>query len=140
MVQIKSDPKEKGAERLPLPIEAISAEQEDYARRLVKVEKEMKNEPRLFKCKVCGWILGEIVLEKGSRIVDLRVYRHPRSVEDGIDLRDIHISIKYSVMRVKDGAVMCEHCGADDGWYANRTAIENMRRRKSSRRMDIVRG
>jgi len=99
-----------------------------------------KYEHRLFHCKICKWILGEIVFEKGQRITQLRVYRHARTIEDGIDLRDIPSAAKYAVIRVNDGAVMCEHCGADDGWYANRTAIEQMRKRKSAGRMEVVSG
>jgi hypothetical protein len=102
-----------------------------------------ENHPKAFRCHQCGWILGESYREDGKRITQLRTYRHPRPREDGLDTRDIGNGIKYSMMRVNDGTVACEHCGyCGDGndWIANQTAIAEMLERRNARRanMDLL--
>jgi hypothetical protein len=96
--------------------------------------------PCLFSCNVCGWLLGESYRETNSRITQLRTYRHPRTKEQGFDLRPLAIKDKFSMLKVNDGAVLCEHCGGETSWFANQNAVAEMLERRSARRKvkDVV--
>lgn len=89
--------------------------------------------PKLFSCK-CGWLLGESYRDAGKRVTQLRVYRSPRAPEQGADLRNIPAFQKFVVTELNDGFVLCGHCGARVGWYANQGAISEMLERRSVRR------
>jgi len=93
---------------------------------------EAENKP--FCCIACDWILGESYREIGKRITQLRVYRHPRASEQGVDLRPLAVAVKFSTLRVNDGVVLCEHCGVETPWFANQTALIEMLERRSARR------
>lgn len=94
-------------------------------------------EPKPFKCKGCGWILGESYREQGKRITQLRVYRYP----SGPDWKLLNpqlitsapvLAVLFVAVQVNDCAVLCENCGEATTWYANQTAIDDIlsRRRK----------
>lgn len=94
--------------------------------------------PRVFVCKVCGWILGESYRDQARRITQLRIFRHP--CEIGTPPMPVHAHLLrpqliYAAVQVNDCTVLCEHCGAEVSWYANQNAIEIMieRRRKRER-------
>jgi len=89
--------------------------------------------PRLFIC-ICGWILGESYRRTNRRVTQLRVYRQPRAKEDGADRRNIPAFQKFVMADVNDGFVLCGHCGARVGWYANQGAISEMLERRYIRR------
>lgn len=97
-------------------------------------------EPKPFMCKGCGWTLGESYRDIGKRVTQLRVYRVARPSEIGADLRQMAFAAKYSITHGNDCGVMCEHCGAETGWYANQTAIEEMLERKSKRIQEVLNG
>ena len=87
-------------------------------------------EPRLFRCRACGWTVGESYREPEKRITQLRVYRQAIHKEIGVDFRPIAFAAKYSVIQANDCVVMCDHCGAGTPWLANQTAIEEMLQRR----------
>jgi hypothetical protein len=101
---------------------------------------EQKNQVHAFRCNQCGWILGESYREGGRRITQLRIYRHPRPREDGLDMREIPVYLKYAATQANDTTVPCEHCGYcgnGNDWVANQTAIEDMLARRNQRRKVI---
>ena len=63
----------------------------------------LESEIKPFCCIACDWILGESYRETGKRITQLRVYRHPRAVEQGVDLRPLAVAMKFSALRINDG-------------------------------------
>ena len=92
-------------------------------------------QPKAFRCSGCGMILGESYREDGSRVTQLRVYRYPRDVASGLDMRDVPSVYKFSATKISDGAIPC-FCGHVEGWYANQTSIAEMLERRSSREME----
>jgi hypothetical protein len=93
-------------------------------------------DPKPFFCR-CGWILGESYRELNQRITQLRIYRCARAPECGLDLNDTPKHVKFSVTRLNDGAVICGHCGSEESWYANQSAIAEMLERKYIRRLEV---
>lgn len=97
-------------------------------------------DPRPFKCRNCGWVLGYSYRELGKRITHLRILRHP--YEQVVDFVPVANPSRpapiYAAMAVNDGIVLCEHCGAETGWFANQTAISAMIERKSKRAQEAV--
>ena len=98
--------------------------------------------PRNFKCKNCGWILGESYREQGKHITHLRIFRHPQAqVEPALMVApalQIQPATMFAAIQVNDCTVLCEHCGGSTGWFANQTAIEMMIERKSKRVQEAV--
>jgi hypothetical protein len=94
-------------------------------------------DPKPFVCQVCGWILGESYREPNQRITQLRVYRLTRPPECSFDLENDCDYKAYVVTRLNDGAVVCAHCGNEQSWYANQTAIAEMLGRISLRKMEV---
>lgn len=97
--------------------------------------------PRVFTCKVCGWILGESYRDQAKRITQLRIFRH--SCEVGTPAMSVHAHLRrpeliYAAVQVNDCTVLCEHCGAQVSWYANQSAIEMMIERKAKRVQEVV--
>jgi len=92
--------------------------------------------PKPFCCDVCGWHLGLSYRAGGSRITQLMIRRQPRDPEvetpRGTELLKPHVL--YCAVEVNDCKVLCGHCGAVTGWYANQTAIIDMLSRRSARK------
>lgn len=93
-------------------------------------------EPRPFVCRHCSWILGESYREQGRRITQLRVYRHAQSIQAAQS--SVPAEQKWSVIQVNDCTVLCEHCGAGNGWFANQTAITDMLERRAKYHQEVV--
>ena len=96
--------------------------------------------PRTFQWKVCKWVLGYSYREPGKHITHLRILRHPfEQIEDFVPAANPRRpALVYAAMQVNDCMVLCEHCGAEVGWYANQGAIEQMIERKNKRVKEAV--
>lgn len=98
--------------------------------------------PRPFPCKVCGWILGESYREKGKRITQLRIFRHPQAQVDPVLVVTSALASRpqaiFAAIQVNDCSVICEHCGAEISWFANQNAIEMMIERKVKRVQEVI--
>ena len=94
--------------------------------------------PSPFICSGCNWILGESYRDQNSRVTQLRVFRvariqgHPELAEPTHE--------KFSTINLNDGTVVCSHCGNEQTWFANQTAMADMLQRKSLRRMAVTNG
>ena len=93
-------------------------------------------DPKPFKCNVCWWVLGYSYREPGKRITQLMILRHPyEQVVDFVPAsKPSRPALVYAAMQVNDCMVLCEHCGAGVGWFANQNAIEMMVERRNNRR------
>jgi len=72
-------------------------------------------DPKPFKCRNCGWVLGYSYREPGKHITQLRILRHPyeQVVEFVPVANPSRPAPVYAAMAVNDGIVLCEHCGAE---------------------------
>lgn len=97
-------------------------------------------EPRDFCCRTCGWILGESYREDGKRITQLRTFRHAKDGAGTVaDLSTVPVHIKFGMLKVNDGGVLCDHCGDETPWFANATAIvEMLERKKARRKLELI--
>ncbi len=92
--------------------------------------------PKIFQCKVCTWVLGYSYRDPGKRITQLRILRHPyEQIVDFVPAANPRRpALVYAAMQVNDCVILCEHCGAEVGWYANQGAIEQIIERRKNRR------
>lgn len=97
-------------------------------------------DPKPFQCKNCGWVLGYSYRDPGKRITQLRILRHPyKQVVDFVPAaKPSRPALVYAAMQVNDCMLLCEHCGAEVGWYANQNAIDMMIERKAKRVQEAV--
>jgi hypothetical protein len=97
-------------------------------------------DPRPFKCRNCGWVLGYSYREKGKHITHLSILRHP--YEQVVGVAPVPVTsrpaVYFAAIQVNDSAVLCEHCGASTGWFANQNVIEMMIERRSKRAQEAV--
>jgi hypothetical protein len=97
-------------------------------------------DPKPFLCKNCGLVLGESYREPGKRITQLRVRRHPISLEwyrtNPVMMTTTAHLRRFIVIQANDCGVVCSICGEVTSWYANQTAIEDMLSRQRKRRKD----
>lgn len=100
------------------------------------------SDPRVFACKVCGWVLGESYREPGKHVTHLRIFRHPYAAISPalhVPATPSRPATLYCAVQVNDCTVLCEHCGAQTGWFANQNAIEMMIERRNNRK-DVING
>jgi hypothetical protein len=97
-------------------------------------------DPKPFKCRNCGWVLGYSYREPGKHITQLSILRHPYEQVVGVTpvTSASRPAVLFAAEHVNDCAVLCEHCGASTGWYANQNAIEAMIERKSKRNVTPI--
>jgi hypothetical protein len=101
-----------------------------------------KYDPKLFCCGGCGWAVGEVYRER--RITQLRVYRNSREFVSKMGVLDVDVlnfilfAKSFVMVKVHDGVVICEHCGASNTWYANQYAIAEMLQRRRNLPKEVV--
>jgi hypothetical protein len=99
-----------------------------------------KYEPKAFCCCECEWEIGISYREKGSRITQLKILRQARNPaeQEGAVSQIQNQRLMFVGVQANDLKIVCGHCGALTGWFANQNAIEVMLERKSKRAREVV--